>query len=73
MSLRTKEVLELTGISRQMLYRYITAGLIREEEVTATGRRVFASDVVKKIEIIRRINESGYALRDIKDIFFDHA
>ncbi len=71
MGLRTKEVLAKTGISRQMLYRYMTAGLIREEEVTATGRRLFAPDVVKKIKIIRRINESGYALRDIKEIFFD--
>jgi DNA-binding transcriptional MerR regulator len=70
-SLKTKEVLDQTGISRQMLYRYITAGLIREEEVTGSGRRVFADDVIKKIEIIRRLNESGYALRDIKDIFFD--
>ena len=71
MGLRTKEVLEKTGISRQMLYRYITAGLIREEKVTPTGRRVFAPDVIKKIALIRRVNESGYALRDIKDIFSD--
>ncbi len=73
MALRTKEVLDRTGISRQMLYRYITAGLIREQEVTPAGRRLFAPDVIKKIEIIRLVNESGYALRDIKEIFFDRA
>ena len=32
MLLKTKDVLKETGISRQMLYRYITAGLIREEK-----------------------------------------
>jgi DNA-binding transcriptional MerR regulator len=70
MLLRTKEVLREAGISRQMLYRYITAGLIRESVVTDTGRRLFSPDVIKEIQLIRRINESGYPLRDIRDIFF---
>ncbi|HNS00633.1 MAG TPA: tyrosine--tRNA ligase [Planctomycetota bacterium] len=69
MKLRTKEVLARTGISRQMLYRYIMAGLIREEEVTATGRRLFAPDVVEKIRLIRHVNESGYPLKDLKETF----
>lgn len=67
--LKTKEVLDQTGISRQMLYRYITAGLIEEAEITPTGRRLFSPEVVKTIELIRQVNESGYALRDIGDIF----
>ena len=70
MKLKTKEVLEKTGISRQSLYRYITAGLIEEEEITSTGRRLFSSEVVEKIKLIRKINESGYALREIGEIFF---
>ena len=68
--LRTKEVLEKTGITRQMLYRYITAGLIEEAERTKTGRLLFSPDVVKRIELIRRVNSGGYPLREIKDIFF---
>jgi DNA-binding transcriptional MerR regulator len=68
--LRTKDVLQKTGISRQILYRYITAGLIQEASVTATGRRLFSPDVIKKIELIQSVHRSGYTLRDIKDIFF---
>lgn len=68
-ALRTKDVLRLTGISRQTLYRYITAGLVTEAERTAAGRRLFSADVVKRIALIRSINESGYALREIKEIF----
>ena len=70
MLLRTKDVLSLTGISRQMLYRYITAGLIEEETVTSTGRRLFSPDVVKRIALIRRVNDRDYTLRDIREIFF---
>lgn len=70
MLLRTKDVLKQAGISRQMLYRYITAGLIQEEIVTDSGRRLFSPGVIKRIELIRRINSSGYALREIREIFF---
>lgn len=70
MLLRTKDVLEQTGISRQMLYRYITAGLIEESEVTPTGRRLFSPEVVTKIQLIRSTNDGDYTLRDIRDIFF---
>jgi DNA-binding transcriptional MerR regulator len=68
--LKTKDVLKETGISRQMLYRYITAGLIREETMTDSGRRLFSPEVINRIELIRRINRSGYALREIREIFF---
>jgi DNA-binding transcriptional MerR regulator len=53
-----------------MLYRYITAGLIKEKAMTPTGRRLFAPDVIKRIELIRLVNDSGYALREIREIFF---
>ena len=70
MLLRTRDVLKETGISRQMLYRYITAGLIEEEAVTPTGRRLFSPAVVRQIALIRQVNDSGYALREIREIFF---
>jgi phosphoribosylaminoimidazole-succinocarboxamide synthase len=41
-SLRTKDVLAATGITHQILYRYMTLGLIREAKVTATGQRIYA-------------------------------
>jgi len=71
--LRTAEVLERTGITHQVLYRYMTLGLIDAARTTDTGVRLFHPDVVRLIEIVKSLNQSGYSLRDMKDIFFKDA
>ena len=71
--LRTAEVLEKTGITHQVLYRYMTLGLIDAAKTTETGTRLFHPDVVRLIEIVKGLNQSGYSLRDMKDIFFKDA
>jgi DNA-binding transcriptional MerR regulator len=68
--LKTSEVLEATGITHQVLYRYAMLGLISEAETTEGGQRLFHPRVVRLIEEIKGLNASGYSLRDIKDIFF---
>ncbi|MBN1419380.1 MAG: MerR family transcriptional regulator [Planctomycetes bacterium] len=68
--LRTAEILRATGISRQVLYRYLTLGLIREAEITPTGQRLFDPRTVSLIHLVRELNESGYSLRDLRDTFF---
>src|SRR5688572_20965308 len=68
--LRTAEVLERTGITHQVLYRYMTLGLIDARRTTETGVRLFHPDVVRLIEIVKGLNQSGYSLRDMKEIFF---
>ncbi len=68
--LRTADVLEETGITHQVLYRYITLGLIEPRVTTGTGLRFFHPNVVTLIKLIIRFNQSGYSLRDMKDIFF---
>jgi len=67
---RTEEVLRATGISRQVLYRYITLGFITPAEVTETGRRLFDESVFSRLELIRELNQSGYTLREIRETFF---
>jgi DNA-binding transcriptional MerR regulator len=67
--LRTAEVLERTGITHQILYRYITLGLIEPSVVRETGLRLFHPDVVALIETIKNLNQR-YSLRDIKEIYF---
>ena len=67
--LRTKDVLERAGIARQVLHRYIMMQLVQPVEVTETGRHLFSEAVFKQIALIRRLNDSGYTLRDIRDIF----
>ena len=69
--LRPKDVLEQTGITHQILYRYITLGLIEPARSAKPGLRLFHPNVVPLIKLIQSITRNGgYSLRDLKDIFF---
>ena len=57
------------GISRQSLQYYIMVGLLEPTETTSTGRRMFNKESVERIRLIKRLNESGYSLRDIRETF----
>ncbi|HUV38395.1 MAG TPA: MerR family transcriptional regulator [Planctomycetota bacterium] len=67
---KTGEVLKRAGISREVFYRYLTVGLVKPVRRSAGGHHLFSDAVFKHIELIRRLNESGFSLRDIKDIYF---
>ena len=45
-------------------------GLIEEAARTKTGRHLFDDRALRRVEIIKGLNASGYPLRDIKDIYF---
>jgi len=59
------------GISRQSLQYYLMVGLLEPTEVTASGRRLFDRRSVERIKLIKRLNESGYSLRDIRELFME--
>ena len=59
------------GISRQSLQYYIMLGLIEATEVTPTGRRMFDKKAVQRVRLIKKLNESGYPLRAIRDLFLE--
>lgn len=57
------------GVSRQSVQYYLMLGLMEPTEVTATGRRLFDQKAIERIKLIKKLNESGYPLRAIKDLF----
>jgi MerR family copper efflux transcriptional regulator len=65
----TGDVMKRSGLSRQVLYQYTTMGLIKEAATTDAGYRLYPKTVFRHLEIIRSLNEIGYTLRDIRDIF----
>ncbi|RMG09076.1 MAG: MerR family transcriptional regulator [Planctomycetota bacterium] len=67
--LTTGELMKRSGLSRQVLYQYTTMGLIREAAQTRAGYRLYPVETLRRLEIIRSLNEMGYTLRDIKEIF----
>ena len=59
------------GISRQTLQYYLMLGLLEPTETTASGRRMFDEKAVERIRLIRKLNESGYPLRAIRELFVE--
>ncbi|MCJ7692504.1 MAG: MerR family transcriptional regulator [Sedimentisphaerales bacterium] len=59
------------GISRQSLQYYLMVGLLEPTEVSSTGRRLFDEASVERIRLIKRLNESGYPLRAIRELFLE--
>jgi DNA-binding transcriptional MerR regulator len=39
--------------------------------VTPTGRRLFDGRAVERIALIKRLNDSGYPLRAIRELFME--
>jgi DNA-binding transcriptional MerR regulator len=57
------------GVSRQTLQYYIMVGLLEPTDITPSGRRLFDERSIKRIKIIKNLNESGYPLRAIRELF----
>jgi len=57
------------GISRQSLQYYLMVGLLEPTEITPTGRRLFDEKSIERIKLIKKLNESGYPLRAIRELF----
>lgn len=68
--LTTGEVMERSGLSRQVLYQYTAMGLIREAHTTPAGYRLYPESALRHLEIVKELKETGYTLRDIKELFF---
>ncbi len=59
------------GVSRQSLQYYLMVGLLEPVEVSESGRRLFDAKSVERIKLIKKLNESGYPLRAIRDLFLE--
>ena len=59
------------GISRQSLQYYLMVGLVDPEEITPSGRRLFGDENIERIKLIKRLNDSGYPLRAIRELFLE--
>jgi DNA-binding transcriptional MerR regulator len=57
------------GISRQSLQYYLMVGLLEPTEVTPSGRRLFDEKGIGRIKLIKKLNDSGYPLRAIRELF----
>jgi DNA-binding transcriptional MerR regulator len=68
--LTTGAAAKKAGVSRQSLQYYLMVGLLEPAKVTPTGRRLFGRGDIERVRLIKRLNESGYSLRAIRELFF---
>lgn len=61
------EVMRYTGLSRQTIHNYTTLGLLREEERTESGHRLYGEDVFLRIERIKALRNTK-SLKEIIQI-----
>ena len=59
------------GVSRQTLQYYLMVGLLEPTDVTPSGRRLFDERSIERIKVIKKLNDSGYPLRAIRELFLD--
>ena len=59
------------GVSRQSLQYYLMVGLLEPAQTTPTGRRLFDQKCIDRIRLIKKLNESGYPLRAIRELFLE--
>jgi DNA-binding transcriptional MerR regulator len=59
------------GVSRQSLQYYLMIGLLEPTAVKPSGRRLFDAAAVERIRLVRELNQSGYPLRAIRELFME--
>lgn len=67
--MRISAAAEAAGVSKQTVEYYILIGLIEPIRIPGKRSRYFDRDLVRRIRIIRRLNQSGYTLRSIRETY----
>jgi len=67
--MRISKAAASAAVSTQTVEYYIMLGLITPLRQEGRYGRFFDAGLVKRIKLIRRLNETGYALRDIREIY----
>ena len=67
--MRVAQTAETAGVSKQTLQYYLMVGLVDATDRTEGGQQLFDERTVERIRLIKRLNDSGYPLREIRDIF----
>ncbi len=66
---RISTAAEAAGVSKQTVEYYILLGLIEPLGKQGSQGRYFDEVLIRRIRLIRQLNESGYTLRDIRQTY----
>ncbi|TRZ50516.1 MerR family transcriptional regulator [bacterium] len=62
------EVMEHSGLSRQVIHNYTQLGLINEAKRTLSRHRLYSEDVFQRLEEIKKLQAEGKTLMEIKEM-----
>ena len=65
------EAARKAGVSKQSLQYYLMVGLLEPTSVAPSGRRMFDDAAIERIRLIQKLNQSGYPLRAIRELFME--
>lgn len=66
--MKTKEVVDKTGIERETLRFYESKGLLPKTNRNNAGHRIYPDNTIVRIEFISKAKHAGFTLREIKDL-----
>jgi len=69
--MRLAQAAQAADVSKQTVEYYVMLGLVRPIRPEGKRARFFDEKLVGRIRLIRRLNRSGYTLRDIREIYLD--
>jgi MerR family mercuric resistance operon transcriptional regulator len=66
--LRSKQLAERSGVNLQTIRYYQEIGVLPEPPRSAAGYRRFPPDAVRRVRFIKRAQELGFALAEVKEL-----
>ena len=67
--MRISDAARAAGVSKQTVDYYVLLGLIAPIRRPGRRGRLFDNALIKRIRLIRNLNESGYTLRSIRETY----
>src|SRR5260221_8089966 len=64
------EAAELSGLPPDDIRHYEAKGVIPRAERGASGRRIFRTEEVRRLRLIRRARDLGYPIQDIRRLLW---
>jgi len=68
MELKIGEVADGSGVNLQTIRYYERKGLVPEPHRSSSGYRMYSHDTVRRIRFIKRAQELGFSLKEIKEL-----
>ena len=70
--MRISAAAKASGVSKHTIEYYVMLGLIEPLREEGRKGRFFDDELIKRIRLIREMNQSGYTLRDIRETYLSN-